>query len=124
MGMHHHRRWSAQRQLKHMTKTLNLTADQQQQMLPILQDLHSKMKGMHENTSLSPQQRREQGRTLMQDTNQKLEAIMTDSQKQQFEQQMQQRHQRMRDRRMNQGSGAGTPPPPPDAGNPPPPPPQ
>ena len=114
----HHKRWSAKRQLKRMTKQLNLTPDQQQQMLPILQDQHAKMKAMHEDTSLTPQQRREQGRTLMQDTHQKLEAIMTDSQKQQFEQTMQQRRQRMHDR-MGQGSGN----PPPDAGNPPPPPP-
>lgn len=120
MTMHRHRRMSPQRRLKRMTKMLNLTADQQQQMLPILQDQQQQMKSMHEDTSLSPEQRRQQGRTLMKDTNQKLEALMTDSQKQQYEQHMQQRRDHMRNHRMGQGSGSagapddsGTPPPPP-----------
>ncbi len=117
MGMHH--RPSAKRQLRRMTKQLNLTSDQQQQMLPILQDRNKQMKAMHDDTSLSPQQRRQQTRTLMQDSNQKMEAVMTDSQKQQFEQMQQQRHEKMQNRRMGQESGT----PPPDAGNPPPPPP-
>src|SRR5665213_263073 len=107
MSMHHHPP-SANRQLRHLTKMLNLTPDQQQQMLPILQDQQSKMTAMRSDTSMSPDQRREQRRTLMTDTHQKLEAIMTDSQKQQFEQQMQQRHQHMHNGSMGQGNGAGT----------------
>lgn len=119
MSMHHHRP-SAKRQLKRMTKMLSLTADQQQQMLPILQDQQSKMMAMHNDTSMSPDQRREQRKTLMMDTHQKLEAIMTDSQKQQFEEHMQQRHSRMHHGSMGQGSGAEGNPPPPDSGTPPP----
>jgi len=120
MAMHHHRRRSAKHQLKQLTKELNLTPEQQQQMLPILQDQHKKMKAMKEDTSLSPQQRREQARTTMQDTHQKLEAIMTDSQKQQFEQTMQQRreHWQNHHHRMNNGmepGSAGTPPPQPQS---------
>lgn len=119
MGMHHHGPPSPERQLKHLTKTLSLTADQQKQMLPILQDRQTQMEAMRNNTSLDPQQRRGQMRTLMQDTNQKLEAVMTGSQKQQFEQQMQARRQHMQNGHMGQNSGSA----PPDAGTPPPPPP-
>jgi protein CpxP len=122
-GMHHHRGSSPDKQLKRLTKMLNLTPDQQQQMKPILQDLHSKMMAMQNDTSISPQQRRDQRRTLMMDTHQKLEAIMTDSQKQKFEQKMQQHRDRMRHGGMN-GSGSMGNPPPPDNGTPPPPPPQ
>lgn len=129
-GMHHHGPPSAERQLRHLTKILNLTQDQQQQMLPILQDQQKKMESMHNDTSLSPQQRRQQMRSTMMDTHQKLEAIMTDTQKQQFEQELQQRRDRMRQHRMGQGPGAdpgngpgGTPPPSPDGQTPPPPPP-
>ncbi|MGC1784233.1 MAG: hypothetical protein WA708_17050 [Acidobacteriaceae bacterium] len=123
--MQHRRRPSAKRQLQRLTKMLNLTDSQQQQMLPILQDQQTQMESIRNNTSLSPQQRREQMRTLMMDTHQKLEALMTDSQKQQFEQAMQQRHDRMREHRMGQGPGSapGGTPPPPDGQNPPPPPP-
>lgn len=118
MGMRRHGPPSPERRLKHLTKTLNLTPDQQQQILPILQDQQSQMETMRNNTSLTPQQRHQQMRTLMKDTHQKLEAVMTDSQKQQFEQAMQQRRERMRSRHMGQQSGTATP----DIGAPPPPP--
>lgn len=125
MGMRHHGPPSPERQLKHLTKTLNLTSDQQQQILPILQDRQTQVEAIHNNSSLSPQQRRQQMHRAMKDANQKLEAVMTDTQKQQFEQQMQERRDQMRERRMGQGAGSApssteNPPPPP----PPPPPPQ
>ncbi len=125
MNSMHNRRPSARRQLKRMTKMLNLTPDQQQQMLPILQDHQSKMEAMRNDTSTSPEQRRQQRHDLMMDTHQKLEALMTDSQKQQFEQYVQQHRDRMRNGGMGRGEGSGSmgnnpPPPPPDSGTPPP----
>lgn len=132
-GRHHHPP-SAERQLRHMTKALNLTADQQQQILPILQDRNQQMKALHDNTSLSPQDRRDQARSIMQNTHQKIEAVLNDTQKQQFEQMMQQRRDHWKNGRNGApGAGpgdAGTPPPPPDGqappaeGQTPPPPPQ
>ena len=125
----HHRMPSPKKQLKRLTRRLNLTPDQQQQILPILQDQHRKMKGIWNDSSLSPQQRREQMRTAMMDTHQKVNAILTPEQRQQMKQMMQQRRDRMRQRRMDQGAppspdGAGAPPPPGGTGTPPPPPPQ
>ena len=117
MSMHRHHQRNPDRQLKRMTKTLNLTADQQQQIEPILQDRNSQMKKMRDDTSLSSTQRREQGRTLMQDTNQKIEAVLNDTQKEKFEQQNQQRREHMGNHRMGQASGSAsgeaTPTPPP-----------
>ncbi|MEO6964731.1 MAG: hypothetical protein ABI076_02395 [Acidobacteriaceae bacterium] len=126
-SMKRHRGNSPENQLKRLTKKLNLTPDQQQQILPILQDRDTQMKTMRDDTSLSQQQRREQGRTLMQNTNQKIEAVLNDTQKQQFEQQNQRRREHMRNHRMAPGSApGGTPPPPPssDEQTPTPPPPQ
>jgi protein CpxP len=124
MHMHQHQPPSPEHQLKRLTRTLNLTSDQQQKMLPILQDQQKQRDAIQNNSALSPDQRREQMRAAMMDSHQKLEAIMTDSQKQQFEQNMQQR----RSGRMGQSEGAGgggtPPPPPPDNQNSPPPPPQ
>ncbi len=122
--MRHRQPPSPERQLRHLTKMLNLTSDQQQQMLPIMQDQHKQMDTIRNNTALSPQQRRQQMRTAMMDTHQKLEALMTDTQKQQFEQAMQQRRDHMRNGGMGPGGGAGAPPLPPDGQNAPPPPPQ
>lgn len=122
--MHHHRQPSPERQLRHLTKTLNLTSDQQQQMLPILQDQQKQMQTIRSNTGLSPQERHQQMHAAMTDTHQKLEALMTDTQKQQFEQARQQRHGHMRHGGTDAGNGAGAPPPPPDGQDAPPPPPQ
>lgn len=122
--MHHRQPPTPEHQLQRLTKMLNLTADQQQQMLPILQDQQKQMGTIRNNTALSPQERHQQMRAAMMDTHQKLEALMTDTQKQQFEQAMQQRRDHMRNGGMAPGSGTDTPPPPPDGGNAPPPPPQ
>ncbi|MGC1870565.1 MAG: hypothetical protein WA700_06360 [Acidobacteriaceae bacterium] len=122
--MHHHRPPTPEHQLQRLTKMLNLTQDQQQQMLPVLQDQHKQMDTIQNNTALSPQERHQQMRAAMMDTHQKLEALMTDTQKQQFEQAMQQRRDHMRNGGMGPGDGAGAPPPPPDGQNPPPAPPQ
>ena len=116
--MRHRHPPSPKRQLRHLTQMLNLTGDQQKQMLPILQDQRKRMESLRNDPNLGPQQRRAQMRDAMMETHQKLEAIMTDSQKQQFEQDMQQRRQRME----HGMGGAGTPPTPPSGQNPPPPP--
>ncbi len=108
---------SPQRQLHHLTKMLNLTADQQQQMLPILRDQRKQMDAIHNNDALNRQERRQQMRAAMMDTHAKLEALMTETQKQQFEQAMQQRRDRMRNRGMGPWQGGGTPPPPPGGQN-------
>lgn len=115
---------SPRRQLRHLTKMLNLTADQQQQMLPILQEQHRRMDATHNNTALNRQERRQQMRAAMRDSHEKLEALMTETQKQQFEQVMQQRRDRMRNRGMGTQQGGGTPPPPPGGQNAPSSPPQ
>jgi hypothetical protein len=105
------------RQLRHLTKMLNLNADQQKQMLPILRQGRKQMREIRGNASLTPQERRRQARALMMDTHQKLEAVMTDPQKQQFERMMQQRRRRQRDGRMQRDGNA---PPPPAGQNAPP----
>ena len=115
------RRPNARRQLKRLTARLNLTADQQQQILPILQQRDKQMRAIHDDSSLQPQQRRQQMRDLMQGTRQKLEAVLTDSQKQQYEDMMKRGRERMGNGGM--GPNGGPPPPGGQPGNPPPPPP-
>ncbi len=117
---------SPKEQLQRLTTMLNLTPDQQKQMLPILRDQRKQMAAIRSDSSLDPQTRRQKMRDSMMDTHQKLEAIMTDSQKQQFEQQMQRRRRGMgmRGQGMGPGPGAGAPPPPPSGDQAPPPPPQ
>src|SRR5579884_4018662 len=45
----HGRGMSSEEQLKHLTKTLNLTADQQAQIKPILDSSHQQMQQIHQD---------------------------------------------------------------------------
>jgi hypothetical protein len=97
---HGHRRpVDPDRQLAHLTKTLNLSADQQTQIKPILLDRQQKMQVLWQDQSLSRQDRRSKAIAIQQDTKTKLEAALNDQQKQQFDQ-MQAKMQARRQHRM------------------------
>ena len=86
-------RFDPSQQLKRLTKRLNLTPDQQNQLLPILTDRQQQMSALHGDTSLSGQERRAKARTLREDFDSKIKAVLNDSQKQQYEQLRQHRRQ-------------------------------
>ncbi len=95
-GQGHRRGMDPDRQLEHLTKTLNLSADQQSQIKPLLLDRQQKMQALWQDQSLSQQDRRSKAQAIRQDTTTKLEATLNDQQKQQFEAmraKMQERHQ-------------------------------
>lgn len=92
-GPRGHGRMDPDTELAHMTKQLDLTADQQSQIRPILVDRQQKMQALWQNQSLSQEDRRSQMMHIREDSNAKIEALLTDQQKQQFEA-MQQRHGR------------------------------
>jgi len=74
--------------------------------MPILEAQDQKMTALWQNDSLSPQDRRSQMRQLHQDSKAQIEAVLTDAQKQKYEQMEQERMEHMR--QMRQGG------PPPD----------
>lgn len=98
-GMHHggmhHGRMSPDRQLQHLTQALNLSADQQAQIKPILVERDHTMHTIWQNQSLTPAQRRDQMMAAMHQSNTKLEAVFTPDQKQKYEAMMQRRMERM-----------------------------
>ena len=71
--------------LAHMTKRYKLTADQQSQIKPILQDEQQQMQGMRSDTSTSRDDKRAKMQSMHQASTQKIEAVLTDEQKQKFE---------------------------------------
>ncbi|HTV14314.1 MAG TPA: hypothetical protein VME68_06340 [Acidobacteriaceae bacterium] len=73
------------RQLEHMTKQLNLTADQQTQIKPILVDRQQKMQALWQNQSLSREDRRSQMMAIRQDSETKINAVLNDDQKQKYQ---------------------------------------
>jgi len=81
----HGRGMSSEEQLKHLTKTLNLTADQQAQIKPMLDSSHQQMQQIHQDQSLSQEDRMSKMKSIMDDTHSKIESVLTDEQKQKFE---------------------------------------
>jgi len=114
-GMGHRgMRMDPDRQLERLTRELNLTTDQQTQIKPLLVERQQKMQSLFQDQSVAPEDRRTQGRTIMQGTNNSIKALLNDDQKQKFE--------AMQDRMRRNGPGGGpsgaTPLPPPDGSAP------
>jgi hypothetical protein len=84
-GHHRGAHMDPTRQLEHLTKTLNLSADQQTQIKPILTDRQQKMQALWQDQSLSREDRHGKAQAIQQDTKTRLEATLNDQQKQQFE---------------------------------------
>ena len=80
------------RMATHLQKKLNLSEDQVNQIKPVLQDRAQQLSALRSDTTLSQQDRRTKARDIIKDSNTKIEAVLNDTQKQQFEQMRQQRH--------------------------------
>jgi hypothetical protein len=79
------------RMAHHLGKQLGLTPDQVALLQPILTDRQQAVAGLRSDTSLAPRERRAKLRGIQQDSRNKIEALLTDSQKQQYEQMLQDR---------------------------------
>ncbi len=78
-------RMSPERMLQMMSNRLNLTDDQKAKILPVLQSQFDQMKALRDDTSLSDDDKRDKRRSIMQDTHQKIRALLTPDQQQQFD---------------------------------------
>jgi Spy/CpxP family protein refolding chaperone len=116
-GMDHHggghMMMDPDQRLAHMTKRYNLTADQQSQIKPILQDEQQQMQTMRSDSSMSRDDKRAKMMSMHQESSQKIEAVLTDQQKQKFEADQQKMKEHMAERMHGPESGAGQPPAPP-----------
>jgi len=81
-----HRGMSVDDQLARMTKALNLSPDQASQLKPILTDRLQQMEALRQNQSLSQEDKMAKMKSLRDDSNTKIEAVLNDTQKQQFTQ--------------------------------------
>lgn len=101
--MHHgHGPMTTEQQLAHMTKALNLTADQQTQIKPLLDARRQQMMQMHEDKSLTREDRMTKFKALDDDTHAKISAVLNDQQKTKFE-----KMQERRDEHMEHAGSAG-----------------
>ena len=90
------------RQARRLGRQLGLSAGQVTQIEPMLADRQQQLENLRTDPTLTPQQRRAQARGIMQDSNSKIEAVMNDSQKQQYEQMQQSRRGARRQRMQRQ----------------------
>ena len=86
-----HRAPNPDRMANHLGKKLGLSSDQVNQIKPVLEDRTQKMQALQADTTLSQQDRRAKAHEITQDSNTKIEAVLNDTQKQQFEQMLQER---------------------------------
>ena len=100
---------SPDRELTHMTKALQLTSDQQAQIKPILQNRRDQMMQIHQDSSMSRQDKMAKMKDLDDSSNSKVEAVLNDQQKPKYEQMMQNRKEHMQQRRANRQNGGAAP---------------
>ena len=98
-------------QLAGMTKRYNLSTDQQNQVKPILMDQQRRMRLLRLDSSLSPDEKKAKMLSILNDINSKIEAILNDDQRKQFEQDHPSMQQRMQQPSQGGGPGGGGPPP-------------
>lgn len=104
-GRRHHA-FDAHKAALHLGKRLNLTDDQTAKLEPILASQQQKMASLRSDTSLTQDQRRQQFRSIHQDTKTQLATVLTPDQLQQL-QSMRRFHGR---RPQQQPDSAATPP--------------
>ena len=76
-----------------LSKRLNLTADQQAKVAPIMADSRQQIHAIFQDSSLSKEDRIAKIKAIRNDSKAKIETLLTDTQKQNFEQLQQQRRQ-------------------------------
>jgi periplasmic protein CpxP/Spy len=101
----HAMRMDPDHQLAALTQELNLTTNQQTQIKPILVDRQQKLQALMQNQSLSQDDRRSQAKSIMSDSNSRIEAVLNGDQKQKFEAMQQQKREK---KRGTSGSGETT----------------
>jgi protein CpxP len=87
-GQGQHQPMTADQRLQHMTKQLNLSDAQQQQIKPILENEEKQMQSLHQDSSLSQQDRMSKMMQIRQDTSSQIKPILNSDQQQKYEQMM------------------------------------
>src|SRR5262245_36430164 len=84
---------SVAERLESMSKELNLTQEQREKIRPVLEEHSKQMRELRNDTSLTPEQRRDKARAMMMETHEKIAAVLTPEQKGKLKQHMEQMRQ-------------------------------
>jgi len=88
-----------QQQLDHLTKQLQLTSDQQAKILPLLQQRDQQLQSLRNDNNLKPADRRAKAMSIVQDTNQQVDAVLTEPQRAKAKAMREKAMERMEERR-------------------------
>ena len=83
-------------QLKHLTKKLNLSDDQQVKLKPILEDQRKQMEAIRDDSSLSRQDRFSKMQDLRQSSDTQIKSVLNDDQQKTFEKMREEQANRMK----------------------------
>lgn len=83
---HGHSPMSPDQRLQMMTKQLNLTPDQQEKIKPLLENESQQMQTLHQNSSLTNEDRMTQMKQIRQTTNEQIKSDLNPDQQQKFQQ--------------------------------------
>jgi periplasmic protein CpxP/Spy len=93
-----HKQRTPDEQVAHMTKRYGLTADQQAQIKPILANQQQQMQALRQDTTMTRDDKRAKAQSIHADSTNKIQALLNDTQKQKFAQDLQKRQERMQQR--------------------------
>jgi Spy/CpxP family protein refolding chaperone len=98
---------SADREISALKERLKLTDEQVAQIQPILESFREQMQEMRENSGGDREQMRSQMRSIMQERDKKIEAILTESQQKEYQKYIQERREEWGKRRGQRGGRNG-----------------
>jgi periplasmic protein CpxP/Spy len=109
-GGHHHGPPDPARRTAELTKRLNLTSDQQPKVLAALQSENSQMQSLHQDSSLSQQDRHAKMMDIHKTTDSQIRELLDSNQQKKWDEMQAQREQRMGNRHSGApDAGAGQP---------------
>ena len=82
-----------------LDRQLSLTDDQKAKITPIIADRQQKMQALMTDQSASRREKRQKMKSIMQDSDNKIKAALTDEQKQKYTEMQQHRREQMKERR-------------------------
>lgn len=104
-GMQPRQAPNPERQARMLAKKLRLTQEQQSEIEPILAERQQQVQSIRADSALAPSARRRKLHGVARESDRKIQAVLTDAQKQQYQQLKQERRAR-RQMRMERQAGA------------------
>jgi periplasmic protein CpxP/Spy len=99
MGGHgpggHHQMPNVDEQLQHLTKKLNLSDDQQAKVKAVLEDQHTKMEALRNDSSIAREDKFGKMREIHESSNTQIKAVLNDDQQKKFDKMQQEQHDHM-----------------------------